>query len=149
MQCRSDVRHRFGMPQLALLRQFRNCSTYTSEHTVIDRDTGRDRDLQKALFHMQGKIFACVTGEPLDLNYYASLVSDPGAGAISSFTGVTRNVFQGKTVLRLEYEAYQAMAVKKLEVSSCMHDAWSHGMHEMPSFHEIWIPCRPYGMEGV
>ena len=73
---------------------------------------------------MQGTIFACVTGEPLDLNYYAALVADPGAGAISSFTGVTRNVFQGKAVLRLEYEAYQAMAVKKLEVRSCMHEWW-------------------------
>ena len=32
-------------------------------------------------------------------------------------SGVTRNNFQGKTVLRLEYEAYVPMALKKLDVS--------------------------------
>ena len=57
-----------------------------------------------------------VTGEPLDITRYVALVSDPGAGAISTFSGVTRNNFQGKAVLRLEYEAYEPMAVKKLQV---------------------------------
>ena len=65
---------------------------------------------------MDENIFVCVTGDSLDLNHYASLVADPGAGAISTFSGVTRNNFQGKAVLRLEYEAYHAMAVRKLEV---------------------------------
>lgn len=65
----------------------------------------------RATFH-----FVEVTGQPLDFNHYAALVSDPGAGAISSFIGVTRDNFQGKNVLRLEYEAYVPMAVKKLKV---------------------------------
>lgn len=53
----------------------------------------------------------------LDVDRYVSFVSDPAAGAISTFSGVTRNSFQGKKVIRLEYEAYVPMAVKKLEVS--------------------------------
>ncbi|KXZ56266.1 hypothetical protein GPECTOR_1g232 [Gonium pectorale] len=56
-----------------------------------------------------------VTGEPLDINRYVALVADPGAGAISTFSGVTRNNFQGKAVIKLEYEAYTPMALKKLQ----------------------------------
>lgn len=58
-----------------------------------------------------------VTDQPLDIAKYTGLVTDPAAGAISSFIGTTRNNFQGKAVLRLEYEAYVPMAVAKLKVS--------------------------------
>eukprot|EP00882_Tetradesmus_deserticola_P016816 GHRQ01017981.1.p1 GENE.GHRQ01017981.1~~GHRQ01017981.1.p1 ORF type:complete len:137 (+),score=33.60 GHRQ01017981.1:179-589(+) len=58
-----------------------------------------------------------VTDQPLDIAKYTGLVTDPAAGAISSFIGTTRNNFQGKAVLRLEYEAYLPMAVAKLQVS--------------------------------
>lgn len=44
-------------------------------------------------------------------------VADPGAGAISTFSGVTRNNFHGKAVLKLEYECYTPMALKVLQVS--------------------------------
>jgi len=60
------------------------------------------------------RLFATVTGDPLDLSTYASLVADPGAGAISTFCGVTRNSWQGRVVVKLEYEAYVPMATKKL-----------------------------------
>lgn len=63
-----------------------------------------------------------VSGEPLDLLKYTRWCSDPGAGAISTFSGVTRNNFQGKAVLRLEYEAYVPMALKELRVRlACAH----------------------------
>jgi molybdopterin synthase catalytic subunit len=55
-----------------------------------------------------------VTDELLHMERYAEFVGDPGAGAISSFVGVTRNTFGGKEVLRLEYEAYAPMAEKEL-----------------------------------
>jgi molybdopterin synthase catalytic subunit len=41
-----------------------------------------------------------------------SLVSSPSAGAISTFIGTTRDSFNGKRVERLEYEAYESMALK-------------------------------------
>lgn len=69
--------------------------------------------------------FTEVTGEPLDISRYVGLVSDPGAGAISTFSGVTRNNFQGKTVLRLEYEAYVPMALKKLQVGLAWTRSWT------------------------
>jgi len=43
------------------------------------------------------------------------LVSDPAAGAITTFSGTTKNTFEGKKVLRLEYEAYIPMAEKEME----------------------------------
>jgi molybdopterin synthase catalytic subunit len=48
--------------------------------------------------------------ESLDSIKVRDLVSDDRAGAISSFIGTTRCTFQGKSVLRLEYEAYIPMA---------------------------------------
>lgn len=61
--------------------------------------------------------FAEVTGDALDVVKYTGAVHDPGAGAIASFIGVTRDNFQGKAVEKLEYEAYVPMALKKLVVS--------------------------------
>ncbi|GLI65475.1 hypothetical protein VaNZ11_009013 [Volvox africanus] len=63
----------------------------------------------------ENKFFIEITGGALDVNKYIELVADPGAGAISTFSGVTRNNFQGKAVIKLEYEAYTPMALKKLE----------------------------------
>jgi len=53
--------------------------------------------------------------EPLDVSAIYQLVCDPSCGAVSLFIGNTRNQFDGKTVVRLEYEAYQPMAIKSLE----------------------------------
>eukprot|EP00897_Mesotaenium_endlicherianum_P008783 jgi/Mesen1/7933/ME000422S07090 len=56
-----------------------------------------------------------VTAEPLDLNKYVNWVHDNAAGGISTFTGTTRDSFDGKKVVRLEYEAYVPMALSKLQ----------------------------------
>lgn len=46
--------------------------------------------------------------EPIDIQDLAGRVGDPGAGAVVTFTGVTR------TVERLDYEAYTEMALAKI-----------------------------------
>jgi molybdopterin synthase catalytic subunit len=72
-----------------------------------------------------GRVRVEVTGEPLGLDPLLAYVSDPGAGAIATFSGVTRNSFGGKEVLRLEYEAYSPMAVRKLrEVAAAAVERW-------------------------
>jgi molybdopterin synthase catalytic subunit len=43
-----------------------------------------------------------------------SFVTDPSCGAISTFSGITRNNFKGKTVTKLSYEGYVPMAEKEL-----------------------------------
>ena len=60
-----------------------------------------------------------ISGNPLRTEYVVPLVEDPACGAIATFTGITRNTFQGKQVLKLEYEAYTPMALKKLKVRTC------------------------------
>ena len=40
--------------------------------------------------------------------------NDASCGAISSFVGITRDNFQGKTVTKLSYEGYVPMAEKEL-----------------------------------
>lgn len=44
------------------------------------------------------------------------LVATPSSGAIVIFEGVVRNLHEGRRVLRLEYEAYDTMARKQLEL---------------------------------
>src|ERR1700691_6600816 len=41
-------------------------------------------------------------------------VADPAAGAIVSFTGTTRRDNAGRVVIRLEYEAYEPMALSEM-----------------------------------
>ncbi|KAL4421459.1 hypothetical protein ABPG75_010750 [Micractinium tetrahymenae] len=62
----------------------------------------------------EGRCYAEVTPDPLHLQRLVELVVDDGAGAFATFTGTTRNTFQGKKTERLEYEAYVPMAAKKL-----------------------------------
>jgi MoaE-MoaD fusion protein len=55
-----------------------------------------------------------VVDRPLSLAEALEAVSGPGNGGVVTFTGVVRDASHGKRVLRLEYEAYSAMAERKL-----------------------------------
>jgi molybdopterin converting factor subunit 1 len=52
--------------------------------------------------------------EPIDVAALEREVADPAAGAIVSFTGTTRRDNAGRKVLRLEYEAYEPMALSEM-----------------------------------
>ena len=56
-----------------------------------------------------------ITHQPLDPERITSQVRKDTNGAVVTFLGTTRNSFEGKRVLKLEYEAYEEMALKKLE----------------------------------
>lgn len=71
---------------------------------------------------------------PLDLDALRSSMSNPKSGACVTFEGWVRNHNEGRPVLRLEYEAYQALALKvgnrilsqavelfPIEDASCVH----------------------------
>uniref|UniRef100_A0A2K6JQI3 Molybdopterin synthase catalytic subunit n=2 Tax=Rhinopithecus TaxID=542827 RepID=A0A2K6JQI3_RHIBE len=58
-----------------------------------------------------------VTTEKLPVDEVLQLVISPLCGAVSLFVGTTRNNFEGRKVISLEYEAYLPMAeneVKKI-----------------------------------
>ena len=51
-----------------------------------------------------------LSAEPLSLEPAVAEVVDESAGAIATFTGTTRRRSRGRTVVHLEYEAYEGMA---------------------------------------
>ncbi len=51
-----------------------------------------------------------LTETPIDLAAVVAEVADPGAGAIATFLGTTRDNARGRRVLHLDYEAYEGMA---------------------------------------
>jgi molybdopterin synthase catalytic subunit len=71
-----------------------------------------------------------VTGEPLSLAALSEAVGSPGAGAIVTFQGVTREVE------RLEYEAYREMAEERIEeiLEECVA---SHGLEAAAAEHRV------------
>lgn len=56
-----------------------------------------------------------LTSHTLDPDKFTSAVRRGANGAVVTFLGTTRDNFDGKRVLTLEYEAFDEMAVKKLE----------------------------------
>lgn len=55
-----------------------------------------------------------LTDDVLSVQKASDAVAREDAGAISLFVGTTRDCFEGKRVLRLEYEAYHDMAVREM-----------------------------------
>jgi molybdopterin synthase catalytic subunit len=56
-----------------------------------------------------------ITASPISLDALAESVGCPEAGAVATFAGTTRAENRGRTVVKLEYEAYESMAVSEFE----------------------------------
>ena len=66
-----------------------------------------------------------ITTAPLDIQSLAAVVSVEGDGAVATFAGLVRDHNLGRRVLFLEYEAYEPLAVKALElILAEAHQAW-------------------------
>ncbi len=55
-----------------------------------------------------------VTDASIDTDALLAEVGDPAAGGTTLFVGTTRNENEGRVVERLEYEAYEAMALEEM-----------------------------------
>jgi molybdopterin synthase catalytic subunit len=55
-----------------------------------------------------------LTDQPIDVAAALQSVEADGAGAINTFIGTVRNRSTGRRVVRLEYEAYDSMALHQL-----------------------------------
>ncbi|MDF2557367.1 MAG: molybdenum cofactor biosynthesis protein MoaE [Bacillales bacterium] len=55
-----------------------------------------------------------ITKDPIDMNEMMDKVTSRNAGAVTLFVGTVRELTKNKKTLYLIYEAYEAMAVKKL-----------------------------------
>ncbi|XP_066262490.1 molybdopterin synthase catalytic subunit [Euwallacea similis] len=59
--------------------------------------------------------FLAFKTDKLNIQDVTDLVTSTSCGAISVFIGTTRDKFEGKTVVNLEYEAYESMGIKAME----------------------------------
>mmetsp|Transcript_40464 Transcript_40464/g.56226 ORF Transcript_40464/g.56226 Transcript_40464/m.56226 type:complete len:155 (+) Transcript_40464:424-888(+) len=83
------------------------------------------------------RVFVGLTSDVIEIQKQIDDVSDAGCGAISTFLGTTRNNFDGKTVLYLEYECYESMALKKMkEISEEALGRWE-GIHRISVIHRL------------
>ncbi|MGH7950066.1 MAG: molybdopterin converting factor subunit 1 [Candidatus Binataceae bacterium] len=55
-----------------------------------------------------------ITRDRIDLEELERAVADPSAGATVTFAGTTRRENAGRNVIRLEYEAYEPMALSEM-----------------------------------
>ena len=66
-----------------------------------------------------------LTDQPIDVAAVLQAVQADGAGAVNSFIGTIRNQSTGRSVVRLHYEAYDAMALHQLRrVAEQAQDRW-------------------------
>ena len=68
-----------------------------------------------------------ISREPLQAQEALSAVSGPGQGGVVLFIGLVRDHNQGKQVVRLDYEAYDTMAVRSLTAISDQIEAETPG----------------------
>ena len=61
----------------------------------------------------------------LDIQYCIDAVMLPECGGIDVFIGTVRNATKGKTVVQLEFEAYEAMALKEMQkIADAVFEKW-------------------------
>ena len=66
-----------------------------------------------------------ITGKPIDINDVIQAATRPEAGALCLFLGTVRNATANKAVTRLEYDAYDSMAVSETKkIIAQAHKKW-------------------------
>jgi len=63
---------------------------------------------------MNDQISVHITSQKLNLQTCMDFVQDDSCGGISTFIGTVRNHTKGKEVIRLDFSAYEPMAVKEM-----------------------------------
>ena len=85
---------------------------------------------------VSGGVDAAIVREPIDARAVADLVRRPSNGAVVTMEGTTRNETGGRTVLHLEYEAHEPMAIKVL-AQVLEEAAHRFGLTELAARHHI------------
>ncbi|OWR45318.1 molybdopterin synthase catalytic subunit isoform X1 [Danaus plexippus] len=84
-----------------------------------------------------------LTSDKLSVEAVSEMVVDDKCGAVSLFVGTTRDNFDGKKVLHLEYEAYEAMAINALKaICNEVREKWPN-VHGIAMYHRLGsVPCK-------
>jgi molybdopterin synthase catalytic subunit len=81
-------------------------------------------------------IIAKVVSQAIDNQEVISLVESEVVGAVAVFIGTVRNHNLAKKVVRLEYEAYEPMAVKKMtEIAETAQLRWN--VEKIAIYHRV------------
>ena len=95
--------------------------------------------------------FIDISEDVLQVDQVSAQVTDTCTGATSLFVGTTRDNFQGKKVVKLEYEAYVPMAKKKMrELSNRLRVKWPD-LHNIAIVHRLGLvgPCEASVIIGI
>ena len=66
-----------------------------------------------------------ILSTPLNIQLSIDWIMSPESGGIDVFIGTVRNSTKGKAVVRLEFEAYQPMAIAEMEkICAQVYDKW-------------------------
>mmetsp|Transcript_25978 Transcript_25978/g.43276 ORF Transcript_25978/g.43276 Transcript_25978/m.43276 type:complete len:175 (-) Transcript_25978:1484-2008(-) len=88
---------------------------------ILERTHKEIRTLDQNIFDE-----VSLTHDNLDLMSLINRARSPSAGAVANFCGTTRDTFDGKEVVQLEYEGYPEMALPSmLEICSKAREKWS------------------------
>ncbi|ACL64592.1 molybdopterin converting factor, subunit 1 [Anaeromyxobacter dehalogenans 2CP-1] len=111
----ADLRRVLAAAHPALARILPRCRISVDQAFADDGDAVRDGAEVALIPPVAGgaPVFK-VVDRPLTLTEVVDAVSGPGLGGIVTFTGTVRDATRGRRVLRLEYEAYPAMAERTL-----------------------------------
>ncbi|XP_059550993.1 molybdopterin synthase catalytic subunit isoform X2 [Myotis daubentonii] len=94
----------------------------------VREDVGEDEEKPKDIIRF--------TAEKLSVEEVSQLVTSPLCGAVSLFVGTTRNHFEGKKVISLEYEAYIPMAENEVRrICGDVRRKWP--VRHMAVFHRL------------
>ena len=79
-----------------------------------------------------------ISNQAPDINQMILDVKNPNNGAIVVFLGVTRKYTKNREVFRLEYQAYQSMAITEIDkICIKIKDIW--GIKDIQVFHRIGV----------
>lgn len=71
------------------------------------------------------RLHVALTQDPIDMTALLARTQDPSAGALLTFLGTVRDHKQGRTVLRIDYEAYEPMVLKELRrIGETLFERW-------------------------
>lgn len=79
-----------------------------------------------------------IAAEPLQLQHCIDKVMSPQSGGIDVFVGTVRDETKGKKVLRLEFEAYEKMAMSEMQkIAEAAFKKWP--LHKMVVHHRTGV----------
>ena len=86
------------------------------------------------------RLFVQLTSKPLDINQVSwELARHESCGAVSTFIGTTRDNFNGRPVVRLEYESYGKMAMHQMKKIGHQYVDVDDTIHKLVIVHRVGV----------